>query len=117
MENSVFYTDDVVSDESVSGNSQWYVVLEQPLPITQQAAGSPIPPPRQRHNPFNKPEANPHQRSHSLRSAPGNKNITNNSLIYLFVFEGLLITTKHFFPNPCTFPYHFFATTLFIIIF
>lgn len=73
MENSVFYTDLNVSDESVSGNSQWYVVLEQPLPIIQQAAGSPVPPPRQRHNPFNKPEA-PHQRSHSLRSAPGTSN-------------------------------------------
>lgn len=76
MENSVFYTD--VTDENV-GNSQWYVVLEQPLPITQQAAGSPVPPPRQRHNPFNKPEVSPHQRSHSLRSAPGRMDESANT--------------------------------------
>lgn len=77
MENSVFYTD---LNENVRGNSQWYVVLEQPLPIAQQqqAAGSPVPPPRQRHNPFNKPEVNPHQRSHSLRSAPGTINTTKH---------------------------------------
>ncbi|XP_022916762.1 sesquipedalian-1 isoform X1 [Onthophagus taurus] len=31
---------------------------EQPLPLAQ-AAGSPVPPPRQRHNPFNKPESSP----------------------------------------------------------
>ncbi|KAJ3623984.1 hypothetical protein MTP99_017643 [Tenebrio molitor] len=47
-------------------------IEETPLPLTQ-AVNSPVPPPRQRHNPFNKPEGNtPHQRSHSLRS-------TNNS--------------------------------------
>lgn len=52
--------------------SRWYVPLETPLALTQ-AVGSPIPPPRQgRQNPFNRPEANnPHQRSHSMRSAPG----------------------------------------------
>lgn len=72
MVNSVFYTNLPEPDHQDGGNSQWYVVLEQP-PITQQVAGSPVPPPRQRHNPFNKLEVNPHQRSHSLRSAPGNR--------------------------------------------
>ncbi|RZC37041.1 PH domain containing protein [Asbolus verrucosus] len=46
---------------------------ETPLPVTQPVS-SPVPPPRHRHNPFNKPESTtPHQRSHSLRSS-------NNSL-------------------------------------
>ncbi|KAF5296437.1 hypothetical protein FQR65_LT01424 [Abscondita terminalis] len=45
-------------------------IEETPLPLAQ-AVGSPVPPPRQRYNPFNKPETNPHQRSHSMRSAPG----------------------------------------------
>lgn len=52
-----------------SGRSKFYVVLESPLPLAQ-VVNSPIPPPRHRHNPFNKPEANsPHQRSHSMRSS------------------------------------------------
>lgn len=43
-------------------------VEETPMPITPtQSTGSPVPPPRTRHNPFNRPD-NPHQRSHSLRS-------------------------------------------------
>lgn len=67
---SIFYTNETQSEEEIGSNSRWYVVLETPLPITQ-AAGSPVPPPRQRHNPFNKPENTPHQRSHSMRSAPG----------------------------------------------
>lgn len=45
-------------------------IEETPIPLAQ-AVGSPVPPPRQRHNPFNKPDSNPHQRSHSMRSAPG----------------------------------------------
>lgn len=55
---------------SENHNTQWYVSLETPIPLAQ-AVGSPVPPPRQRHNPFNKPDSNPHQRSHSMRSAPG----------------------------------------------
>lgn len=43
-------------------------IEEAPLPLAK-AVGSPIPPPRQRINPFNKPENSPHQRSQSLRSA------------------------------------------------
>ncbi|XP_044252334.1 sesquipedalian-1 [Tribolium madens] len=43
-------------------------IEETPLPLAQ-AVSSPVPPPRQRHNPFNKPESTPHQRSHSLRSS------------------------------------------------
>ncbi|CAG9827440.1 unnamed protein product [Diabrotica balteata] len=44
-------------------------VEETPMPISSpQPVGSPVPPPRTRHNPFNRPENNPHQRSHSLRS-------------------------------------------------
>lgn len=50
--------------------TQWYISAETPAPLAQPM-GSPVPPPRQRHNPFNKLDANPHQRSHSLRSAPG----------------------------------------------
>lgn len=54
-----------------SSNTQWYISLETPAPLAQ-AVGSPVPPPRQRHNPFNKLDnSNPHQRSHSMRSAPG----------------------------------------------
>jgi hypothetical protein len=57
------------------GTSKFYVVLETPLPLTQ-AVNSPVPPPRQRHNPFNKPEGNtPHQRSHSLRSSNNSGNL------------------------------------------
>ncbi|XP_060523416.1 sesquipedalian-1 isoform X2 [Cylas formicarius] len=36
------------------------------VPVAQN---SPVPPPRTRHNPFNKPDNNPHQRSHSMRSS------------------------------------------------
>lgn len=45
-------------------------IEETPIPLAQ-AVGSPVPPPRQRHNPFNKPSNSPHQRSNSMRSAPG----------------------------------------------
>lgn len=67
---SLFYVDEFEWESYSTGNSQWYVVPETPMPITQPA-GSPVPPPRQRHNPFNKPEVTPHQRSHSVRSMPG----------------------------------------------
>lgn len=68
-EMSLFYTEET-NDSYDSGNSRWYVVPETPMPVTQ-AVGSPVPPPRQRHNPFNKPETMPYQRSHSLRCVPG----------------------------------------------
>lgn len=49
------------------GNSTFYTFTETPLPITQPA-NSPLPPPRHRHNPFNKPDTNnSHQRSGSMR--------------------------------------------------
>ncbi|XP_018318949.1 sesquipedalian-1-like [Agrilus planipennis] len=51
-------------------------IEEPPLPVAP-VQGSPVPPPRQRHNPFNKPDNNPHQRSHSMRSAPGRIDETN----------------------------------------
>ncbi|CAH1104388.1 unnamed protein product [Psylliodes chrysocephalus] len=45
-------------------------IEETPMQVTNsQPAGSPIPPPRTRHNPFNRPDNNPHQRSHSLRAS------------------------------------------------
>lgn len=75
--------------------------LETPLPLTQ-AVGSPIPPPRQgRQNPFNRPEANnPHQRSHSMRSAPGMFNYLNfvvtTSLIYVEFYEFAIKTFYYY---------------------
>lgn len=60
------------------GQSKFYVVLETPLPLPQTVS-SPVPPPRQRHNPFNKPESTPHQRSHSVRSS-NNSSKENNKL-------------------------------------
>lgn len=42
-----------------------------PLPLTQ-GMNSPVPPPRTRHNPFNKLDPNNHQRSHSMRSTNSN---------------------------------------------
>ncbi|XP_023022677.1 sesquipedalian-1-like [Leptinotarsa decemlineata] len=48
-------------------------IEETPLPLpSSQVMSSPVPPPRTRHNPFNKPEINPHQRSNSLRSTCSN---------------------------------------------
>ncbi|XP_019870137.1 sesquipedalian-1 [Aethina tumida] len=44
-------------------------IEETPLPLAQ-AVNSPIPPPR-RHNPFNRPDNSPHQRSQSVRSNSG----------------------------------------------
>lgn len=46
--------------------------IENPVPLAQ-AVGSPIPPPRQRYNPFNRSDGSVHQRSHSMRSAPSSK--------------------------------------------
>lgn len=54
----------------MNGNTTWYINVTEP-PHLAQAVGSPVPPPRQRQNPFNKPDNNSHQRSHSMRSAPG----------------------------------------------
>lgn len=51
---------------------------DNPAPLAQ-ATGSPIPPPRQRHNPFNKIENSPHQRSHSMRSSSSRADDTNTS--------------------------------------
>lgn len=59
------------------GSSKFYVT-ETPLPLAQ-AVNSPIPPPR-RHNPFNRPDNSPHQRSQSVRSNSGKSNL------FLFVF-------------------------------
>lgn len=57
-------------DSYESGKSRFYICLETPMQVTNsQPAGSPIPPPRTRHNPFNRPDNNPHQRSHSLRAS------------------------------------------------
>nr|CAI5851129.1 unnamed protein product [Callosobruchus analis] len=48
-------------------------IEETPLPLPlAQGTSSPVPPPRTRHNPFNKPDNNPHQRSHSMRSIGSN---------------------------------------------
>ncbi|XP_018570829.1 sesquipedalian-1 [Anoplophora glabripennis] len=48
-------------------------IEETPLPLPlAQGVNSPVPPPRTRHNPFNKPDNNPHQRSHSMRSTSSN---------------------------------------------
>lgn len=47
-------------------------IEENPLPLAQ-AVGSPVPPPRQRYNPFNRSDGSVHQRSHSMRSAPSNR--------------------------------------------
>ncbi|KAJ8953887.1 hypothetical protein NQ318_019127 [Aromia moschata] len=48
-------------------------IEETPLPLPlPQGVNSPVPPPRTRHNPFNKVENNPHQRSHSMRSTGSN---------------------------------------------
>ncbi|CAG9860583.1 unnamed protein product [Phyllotreta striolata] len=45
-------------------------IEETPIQVTNsQPAGSPVPPPRTRHNPFNRPENSAHQRSHSLRGS------------------------------------------------
>lgn len=53
-----------------TGNSKFYVVIEQPLALPLiQGVSSPIPPPRTRQNPFNKPDIPPHQRSLSMRSS------------------------------------------------
>lgn len=48
--------------------------LQRQLDVVEEAASTPIQrspkaPPRQRHNPFNKPDS--HHRSQSVRSAPG----------------------------------------------
>ncbi|GJQ81886.1 hypothetical protein Trydic_g9910 [Trypoxylus dichotomus] len=51
---------------------------ETPLPLAQ-AAGSPVPPPRQRHNPFNRPENGSHQRSHSMKSVTGRVDESKNN--------------------------------------
>lgn len=72
--NSTFYINDTHDGMHQITNNVSYA--ETPLPIAQ-AAGSPVPPPRQRHNPFNKPEATPHQRSHSTRSAPGERKMAS----------------------------------------
>lgn len=53
-----------------TGNSKFYVVIEQPLALPLiQGVSSPVPPPRTRQNPFNKPDNPPHQRSYSMRSS------------------------------------------------
>ncbi|KAK5641958.1 hypothetical protein RI129_010505 [Pyrocoelia pectoralis] len=67
-------------------NSFWYVPLETPISLAQ-AVGSPVPPPRQRHNPFNKPSNGPHQRSNSMRSAPGRNNYLMTNY-FQFIFLG-----------------------------
>lgn len=68
--------------ESVDiGNSRFYIILEQPLPLPLiQGVSSPVPPPRTRQNPFNKPEITPHQRSYSMRS-----NMQTSKFIFLFI--------------------------------
>lgn len=59
------------ADNYEIGDSTFYVVLETP-PTTPQLPSSPVPPPRHRHNPFNKPDSPAmHQRSHSFRSHSG----------------------------------------------
>ncbi|KAJ8926641.1 hypothetical protein NQ314_020975 [Rhamnusium bicolor] len=63
-----------------SGKSKFFVVLETPLPLPLvQNVNSPVPPPRTRHNPFNKPDNNPHQRSHSMRSTGSNSSRLDDS--------------------------------------
>lgn len=53
-----------------TGNSKFYVVSEQPLPLPLiQEVSTPVPPPRTRQNPFNKPDNPAHQRSYSMRSS------------------------------------------------
>lgn len=53
-----------------TGNSKFFVVIEQPLALPLiQGVSSPVPPPRTRQNPFNKPDIPPHQRSQSMRSS------------------------------------------------
>ncbi|KAJ8973687.1 hypothetical protein NQ317_013392 [Molorchus minor] len=53
--------------------------IDVSLPL--QGVNTPIPPPRNRHNPFNKPESNPHQRSHSMRSTGSNSSRLEDSQI------------------------------------
>ncbi|CAH1178916.1 unnamed protein product [Phaedon cochleariae] len=55
-------------------------IEETPSALTTSLPlGSPVPPPRTRHNPFNKPDMNPHQRSHSLRSNSSNSSHLDDS--------------------------------------
>lgn len=71
-----------------TGNSKFYVVIEQPLALPLiQGVSSPVPPPRTRQNPFNKPDIPPHQRSQSLRS-----NMNTSKYIYICT---LLIFITH----------------------
>lgn len=49
-----------------------YSFVDQPLHLAQ-AVGSPVPPPRQRYNPFNRSDGNTHQRSASMRTTPGTR--------------------------------------------
>ncbi|VEN45754.1 unnamed protein product [Callosobruchus maculatus] len=55
-------------------------IEETPLPLPlAQGTNSPVPPPRTRHNPFNKPDNNSHQRSHSMRSIGSNSSRAEDS--------------------------------------
>ena len=50
-------------------NTQWYVDLDIPVPVAHTTNSSPIPPPRQRQNPFNRPEnGTHHQRIHNFKT-------------------------------------------------